>query len=132
MATRKDAIDYTPALGEAICEHVAAGGSVKKFCAIAGNPSKSAVFRWLMQYPEFAEHYTLAQEWKGEAYADETVDLADGNGDVQKVRNQISSRQWMAERLRPKRYGNKVGVAVEGELGLKVEVLRFSDPPASE
>ena len=132
MATRDGCVDYTPELGEAICEHVAGGGSVKKFCAPKDKPSKSAVFSWLMKYPDFAAHYALAQEWKGEAYADETVDLSDGNGDPAKVRNQISSRQWMAERLRPKRYGSKLGVDLQGQVGMTVEVRRFTPDPVAE
>jgi hypothetical protein len=125
MATRNDAVDYSPDIAEALCDHLATGKSVAKFCAIKGNPGKSSIFRWLARYPEFQRLYIAAMQIKGDALVDEMTDLADGNGEPAKVRNQLETRKWIAERAAPKRYGPKVGLEHSGELGFNVIIKEF-------
>lgn len=129
---KADPTQYSPALVQAICDHVAGGGTVAAFCEVKGRPAKGSVFRWLAKYPEFAEAYSLAMTAKSHATVDEMQSIADGIGladdveyDAAKVRNQLSTRQWIAERTNPKRYGPKTGVELSGEQKIVVELVQF-------
>lgn len=130
MATRKDAIDFSQDLADAFLEHVAMGGTVAKFCAPKDRPDKASIFRWLSKRPDFASAYTVALQMKADAYADETIDISDGNGDPAKVRNQLAARWWLSERLKPKRYVPKLALEHSGEVGLTVIVKRFTPDAA--
>lgn len=126
MATNAGKIDFSSDLGQAFCEHIAEGGTVRGFCAQPGAPSKAAIFRWLRREPEFAATYALALQWRGEVLADEMIDLADDTtADPRQVRNQLSARMWLAERLAPKRYGTKQALEHSGEVKTVVEIVNF-------
>lgn len=128
MATNAGKIDYSTELAEEICEVVAAGGDIATYCKGEGTPAARSVFRWLATKPEFMALYQAARIIQGDAYADECVSIADGDGDTAKVRNQLNARWWAAERANPKRFGTKVEVG--GEVGLTVTVRRFTPEPA--
>ena len=56
--------------------------------------------------------YARAVEIKADLMADEVVQLADGDGDPAKVRNQMQARQWLASKLYAKRYGDRIDLNV--------------------
>ena len=58
--------------------------------------------------PEFAEQYARAREVQAETLADEIVSIADEDGDPQRQRLRVDARKWVASKLKPKRYGDKV------------------------
>ncbi len=131
MATNTGKIDYSPELGEAIATFVMEGGTVREFCAQPDTPNKSTVFRWLDRHPEFAARYTAARLMQADALADELIDIADGTGlkpgevyDARRVRQQLSSRMWLAERLAPKRYGAKQALERSAGLATTTVVVR--------
>jgi hypothetical protein len=101
-------------------------------------PATSTVFRWLSLYPEFQDQYARARELQADAIFDEMLHLADTpqigkktkrtgkgkgatveetSGDmIEHRRLQIETRKWMAAKLRPKKYGDKLDLAVSGSL----------------
>lgn len=122
------ATTYSPELTARLCEALAGGMSLTKWCKPANRPSKAAVFKWLATYPEFRAAYDLARQDQAHSLADEVIDIADSATDaesaqVAKVR--MSARQWYASKLAPKDYGDKVDVG--GNVGLTVEIVRFCD-----
>lgn len=101
-------------------------------------PAQATVFRWLAddRYAAFREQYARAREAQADALVDEMLDIADDgtndwmadresedgfryNGDaVQRSRLRIDARKWMAAKLQPKKYGEKLEVehGVTGDL----------------
>lgn len=129
MATRSDATDYFPSLGEAICDEIASGGSIAAYCRRKDTPHKRTVYRWLARVPEFAALYQAARIVQADAFADDMLDFADGEGDPAKVRNQMNARQWAAERANPKRFGPKAALDLTGEMKTTVVIRQFTPPP---
>jgi len=105
-------------------------------------PAQSAVYEWLLRHPEFTEKYTRAREEQAETHADAIVDIADetpatnpvldSNGEVIAVRmdsgyvawqkQRIEARKWTAMKLKPKKYGDRLGVhGVEGAAPITTE-----------
>lgn len=85
-------------------------------------------------YQGFTEQYTRAREAQAEFYADQIVDIADGvlpargDVDVQRDRLRVESRKWVAAKLLPKKYGDKITQEVTGKDGKPIE---FTDPKAA-
>lgn len=74
--------------------------------------------------PDLAERYRAAQELRADALADEIVALADepmpaglqgteASAWVQQMRLRVDSRKWVASRLFPRQWGDRVEVGVD-------------------
>ena len=109
--------DYTQEMADKICELISSGGSLRTICEPDDMPSKSAVFRWLGKYEEFRDQYARAKEESAELFADEIVNIADSTDDPQKARVQIDARKWVASKLKPKKYGDRVQQEISGPDG---------------
>ena len=139
---------FTLKLADLICERLSDGESLRTICEDDDMPNRSAVFRWLAAHEGFRSQYAHARESQADTLADEILDLADRlrlgiktttkpNGDtetvegdmVERAKLQIEARKWLAGKLRPKVYGDKVHQEVTGADGaaLTVVVKRYSD-----
>lgn len=107
--------DYTPALAEEICNAVAcASKGVKKLCEDNKHwPSSFTVFNWLRNNEEFSHQYARAKMVQIAILVDEMLDIAADADDVNRARLEIDTRKWLACKLVPKVYGNKIDATVE-------------------
>ena len=128
-ARRAPATEYTPELADEFCGYLAEGLTVRQACGKPGMPDKRSIFRWLGKNPDFAALYRAAQAIKAEAFADEMVTIADSNEDPAKVRNMVSTRQWLSARMSPRVFGDKLDLNHGGEVAVKVEIRRFTPAP---
>jgi len=129
--------DFTQEIADAICERIADGESLRSICRDENMPSKTSVFRWLAANEVFCDQYTRAREAQADAFVDEMVDIADDtsrdfktktNSDgeeyevadtdhIQRSKVRIDTRKWIAARMQPKKYGDKVTNEVTGKDG---------------
>ena len=132
---------FTKEVAHILCERIALGDSLNKICKEPGMPSQSVVYEWLVRHPEFAESYTRAREEQAETHADQIIELSDATPEtmpvydrdgnvvelkldsawVQWQRQRIDARKWVAAKLRPKRYGDRVSVGGDAENPLVVQ-----------
>jgi len=121
---------YTPELAAVICERLAGGESLRSICADEAMPGMSTVMGWLFddKHEGFPEQYARAREAQAELRADEITDIADGvehgaSEAVQAARLRVDARKWIAAKLLPKRYGDKVQHTGDGggPIGLRWE-----------
>ena len=116
-------MEFTSELADAICERIANGESLRAICRRDDMPAMSSVFKWLTIHSEFADQYARAREAQADALFDEILDIADEEkDDVQRSRLRVDSRKWMAGKLRPKKYGEKLDVEHSGEMIINVTV----------
>lgn len=125
---------YTPELGDLICERLMDGESLRSICSDQGMPTKTTVFRWLQADEAFRDLYTRAREEQAEAMADEIVGIADevcttvrtdkhgtkdddGDGNTEVIfdatavarnRLRVDARKWVAAKLKPRKYGDRI------------------------
>lgn len=111
---------FTQEMADLICTRIAAGESLRSILAEPGMPVSSVVFKWLQNIPSFAEQYTRAREDQADTYADEIVRIADSEPDPNRARVRIDARKWVAGKLRPKVYGDKVGLEASGSLSVTI------------
>ena len=123
---------YTEAIGDEICERMCNGESLRAICDPDTMPNRSTVFRWLAHdgHESFRDQYTRAREEQADAIFDECLQIADDatndymdsqdsegattaklNGEhIQRSKLRIDTRKWMAGKMRPKKYGDKLEV----------------------
>lgn len=121
--------DYSQDMADRICERIADGESLRAICLDEDMPAKSTVFRWLGIEKSFSDQYARAREEQAEAFADEMVAIADERETIVKdeggatvvafdstavARNRlrIDARKWVASKLKPKKYGERVDSTV--------------------
>ena len=119
--------DYNEELVSSICEQLADGFSLRQICLSESMPNRATVFRWLAKYEEFSDQYARAKEEAAELFAEDIISIADGeeDGDVQRDRLRVDARKWVASKLKPKKYGDKVQQEITGANGgpIKTEWL---------
>lgn len=121
---------YTQELADRMCEQLAEGISLRTVCLQEGMPSKATVFRWLRLYPEFEASYTRAKQESADALVEDMLDIADDRADdPQSRRVRVDTRKWIASKMKPKKYGEKLDVDanVNGKLELS-GVVTFVEP----
>jgi hypothetical protein len=89
-------------------------------------PGQTAVYEWLERYPEFAKMYSRAREWQAHTIADRATHMAlHGAADPQSAAVQLNAIKWMAARLAPKVYGDKVVLNLGGQADNPVKVITY-------
>ena len=128
---------YTKETADLICERIANGESLRTICDDADMPDKATVFRWLKVETDFCDQYARAREAQADAIFDDILSIADdGRNDWMERKNsdgecigwnengealrrsqlRIEARKWMAGKLKPKKYGEKLDLNVSGSL----------------
>lgn len=122
-------------LAEKICEQIATTSkSLKTICKGKDMPSTVTVYAWLgnEKYKNFLNLYASAREAQGHLLAEEIIGIADDStGDttvnkqgenvvdgefVQRSRLKIDARKWLASKLAPKKYGDKIQTEHSGSI----------------
>lgn len=128
---------FSQAQADLICEEIANGRSLRSICADPSMPSKAAVFRWLAAHETFRDQYARAREAQADALADEILDIADdGKGDtyvdedghertdhevIARSRLRVDARKWVAAKLKPRVYGDRIATELSGVEGRPIE-----------
>jgi hypothetical protein len=120
-------IEYTQEIGDAICEQIVMGCSIRTICIQEDMPAVSTLYRWLRLVPEFEKQYARAKEDQADALAEELLDIADdGRNDWMEARNaqgevigwkengealqrsrlRVDTRKWLASKFKAKKYGD--------------------------
>jgi hypothetical protein len=116
------ATTYTPELGAAFCAAMASTtDSIATICKRKGMPSKATVFRWRADYEDFRKMYEAAkleQLYSGIEECTEIADKAKPTPEgIQKAKLRIDTRIKVAQRLKPKEFGDKVDLNHGGQDG---------------
>lgn len=127
----KRPLEYKQATADIICERIAEGQSVREICLDENMPAMSTVFKWLSRVDAFAEQYARARDAQADTLFDEILNIADDgsndfmerlsedggaagwkeNGEaIRRSQLRVDARKWMAGKLRPKKYGDKLDV----------------------
>ncbi len=129
--------DFTPDIADEICERIADGESLRSICAENEMPNKATVFRWLARHADFSDQYARARDEQAETLFDEILDIADDgsndwmekhgtegevigwreNGEaLRRSQLRVDARKWMAGKLKPKKFGDKIDLNHSGSI----------------
>ncbi|CAA0144195.1 conserved hypothetical protein [Tenacibaculum maritimum] len=132
-----------------ICNKIEEEGlSLRKTLQPRDMPSSQTFYKWLEEDEEKSKRYARACEMRADFYVDEMLEIADeSNADawvgddgvtridgqaVQRSKLMVDTRKWIASKLHPRKYGNKVDVTSDGKQvkqvpAVKVEFVDFSE-----
>lgn len=117
---------YSEDLAREICTVVSTSTKgIPALCKIYEHwPNQDTIYQWRWLYPEFADRYMQAKMLQGYLLAEEIISIADddshdyyiGEDGIAKVdqeaihraRLRIEARKWLAAKLLPKLYGDRV------------------------
>lgn len=122
---------YNQKIVDEICEWVATSSkSMRTICKNVGI-SYQTHLNWIREHPEYFDQYARAKEDQSDLLIEEMIEIADDSsqdeivvGDgivkmnseyVQRSRIRIDTRKWIASKLKPKKYGDKVDVTTDGD-----------------
>jgi hypothetical protein len=123
---------FTQEVADRICEALAEGHSLRSICAADDMPAKSTVFKWLGEQPSFSDQYARAREAQADCLFDDILEIADdGRNDsytddegrvrtdfdvIARSKLRVDARKWMAAKLRPRVYGEKLAIGGAADL----------------
>ncbi len=104
---------------DTICARIASGESLRTICLAEDLPTPQGVRKWLNADKDGAlvAQYERAREEQADHYADEIIEIAD-NQDIEpnSRRIMVDARKWIASRLKPKVYGDKLAIGGADDL----------------
>lgn len=119
---------YSPELASRICLLIAEGQSLRSICKLEGMPVRATIHNWLLERPDFAAQYEVAQSLRADALFDECLEIADDASrdavtktrpdgstykgfdfdHIARSRLRVDTRKWVCGRMAPKKYGDRV------------------------
>lgn len=110
---------FTQQLADQICERMANGETLRAVCRDIGT-QHSTVIEWTFNNKPFSDQYAQARQKQADSYADMILDEAFNSHDAQIGRLRVDALKWVASKLAPKRYGDKVEVEQTGTTKIRV------------
>jgi hypothetical protein len=120
----------TPDFWEQLWEHLAEGNTLRSFVGDGSTVTYGQLLKRIQSDPEMNERYETVRNARALANAErieqlaEKVELEQIDPNAAKV--SIGARQWLAERMDPKRWGNKIqqDVKITDTTQLHLEAVR--------
>lgn len=118
---------YTKELGEQICERIATSSDgLRKICK-EFDITPFTLIKWLTDTDkkEFSQQYARAKQSQADMLAEEILEIADesskdttktetgelaNNEWINRSRLRVDARKWLASKLAPKKYGDKLDI----------------------
>lgn len=126
MVNEKEKVKYSEELAEKICFMIAnTSKSLREICEAEGMPNRTTIYDWLIKYKDFADKYAHAKLLQADLIAEEILEIADDSKNdteytefgekenkewVNRSRLRVDTRKWLASKLFPKRYGDRLEV----------------------
>lgn len=123
---------YTQEVADEIVKRMIEGESLTAICKDEGMPPRVTVYSWFDNRPDFYARCARAREALADYLVDEIDELAKSvtPENLDKIKLQVSTKQWRAMKMAPRMYGERVRTEVTGDNGgpIKVETKQKIDP----
>lgn len=122
---------YTEELGNFICEIISTSSiGLPKICeSYDFLPHHDTVRKWRLEIPNFSAQYARAKLAQADILAEECLEISDNSTSVNyhTDRLRIDTRKWLASKLLPKQYGDKLLLEEKTEENdrLKEELIKL-------
>lgn len=138
---------YTQEIADKICSLVATTSkSMRTICKEVGIDYQTHL-NWFRSHPEYFDQYARAKEDQSDLLIEEMIEIADDSSEdeettdngvrinsefVQRSRIRIETRKWIASKLKPKKYGERIQHANDEDNPIQsVQILNI-DPLSND
>lgn len=108
-------------------------------------PAERTIRGWMIENEAFAAQYARAKEDQVEKLVDQIIEISDDDSldiaftedgkqyvdqqHIQRSKLRVDSRKWIASKLKPKKYGDKIEQTLQNPDGsaLTINIVKFSD-----
>ena len=135
--------EFNQSIANTICTRLIHGESLRSICRDDDMPDVSTVYYWIHDYPEFSKQYDKAKMEQIDTFADEIIEIADDStndfyekklksgdvsvvGDMELVNRaklRVETRKWVAERMKPKKYGVRQEIEHSGKIDSAMQIV---------
>lgn len=123
----KASMKFSEETAAEVCVRIASGEPLRKIAAELELGSHCAILERVENDPSFANQYTRAMERRAEQLADDIVAIADDDKlDPNDKRIRVDARKWVASKLKPKKYGDRIAHDVDANV--KITVVDATQP----
>lgn len=116
---------FNQEIADKICELIAThGDTLDRLRDTYGIPDKNTIYMWTQRYDHFNIAYARARRAQAQLFADEVIEISDcvafdtvidqdgnercNNEWIARSRLRVDSRKWLAAKLLPRIYGDKI------------------------
>lgn len=129
---------YTEELGKEICHTIANSSKSLRTISIEFNVPLRTLLDWLSVNKEFSQQYAQAKEQQADFLAEEMLEIADETSDdtiytdkgpienrewINRSRLRVDTRKWIASKLKPKKYADRVDLTSGGDKLQPTQIL---------
>lgn len=137
---------YSDELADLLLARIASTpAGLRTICAADDMPGIVTVMKWLREKPDFSIRYARAKDEQADLLAEDALDVSNTpeighkteisqfgqkviSGDmIEHRRLKVETRKWLAAKLKPKKYGNRLNVAGVPGSPLGVDADAMSD-----
>lgn len=120
---------YTQSIADKICEATAVSSKSLKTICQGLKLKPMTVLQWLRNNEDFSKMYARAKEEQADLLAEEIISISEhtkedhtpftGGNVVRRDQLRIDARKWVAAKLKPRKYGDKLDVEHSGNLAIQ-------------
>lgn len=153
MPAGRPAIPFDAAIADAICDAIStqSKGLGQIIEDLGFDISPSLIYKWLQADSAFCERYARAKADQARVLADQISELADieprmceiptksgatyeavDRGHLEWRRQQVEARKWLAAKLLPKVYGERIAQELSGPGGAALQIVSTIPRPKQE
>ena len=113
--------EYRQRIMDVICGCLAQGKPLVQILTADGMPCYATIMNWIATDDALLNNYMRAREASADYLADEIVHISDTELDPQVARVRIDARKWVAAKMKPKKYGEKITHSGDADNPLEVK-----------
>jgi len=117
-------------IADEICFQIIDGKSLRAICSDPDMPPLRTLMGWVENNEEFQQQYTHARQMQADIKFDDLKDMARAATpeDIQCIKLQIDTAKWELSKTLPKKYGDKIDVAVDGRIDSTIKLITKENP----
>lgn len=102
---------YSEDLAARVLAQISDGKSLRTIAKMDGMPGMTTIWEWIQRYEGFADKYAKAKQEASDAMVEDMQAIADDETlDAKSRAVRVDTRKWIASKLKPKKYGDKVAL----------------------
>lgn len=118
----------TQALFQEIIEALHTGQTLSKWLLDRENkpeiPSRATIINYINSDSTNKDRYARAREDCADALAEQVLTESDNTmNDPARASNRMKARQWLASKIKPKVYGDKIDIDVKGSIDIGAAIM---------
>ena len=131
---------YSDEWARQFCDLISQGKSIVDICKQVGQPSRDSVYAWMREREDFSDMYARAREERADLLFERIAAIAeDATGDyvkkedgtlvvdhenIQRSRLRVDTMKWMASKLAPRKYGDRVEHDVKSNVSMPAILIQ--------